>query len=146
MATSLVWQYFLPNFTSFDIFVKTKLWLLTKYLDDTKSFYQLIITITLSKKTKLLHSSFTVCCRFYRVIGCCYGYCEKFCDWWIKRSALNMICWILPTVYCFSLIVTSVINMTVISIHPKQTAWKFLKSSLMRKFIRIVTWLFFTCK
>ena len=29
--------------------------------------------------------------QFGRVSGCCYGYCDKFCDWWIKLSALNMI-------------------------------------------------------
>ena len=28
--------------------------------------------------------------QFGRVGGCCYGYCDKFCDWWIKLSALNM--------------------------------------------------------
>ena len=27
------------------------------------------------------------------VSGCCYGYCDKFCDCWIKLSALNMIGW-----------------------------------------------------
>ena len=29
--------------------------------------------------------------QFGRVSGCCYGYCDKFCDWCIKLSALNMI-------------------------------------------------------
>ena len=29
--------------------------------------------------------------QFGRVSGCCYGYCDKLCDWWIKLSALNMI-------------------------------------------------------
>ena len=29
--------------------------------------------------------------QFGRVGSCCYGYCDKFCDWWIKLSALNMI-------------------------------------------------------
>ena len=29
--------------------------------------------------------------QFGRVSGCCYGYCDKFCDWWIKLSALSMI-------------------------------------------------------
>ena len=29
--------------------------------------------------------------QFGRVSGCCYGYCDKLCDWWIKLSALNKI-------------------------------------------------------
>ena len=29
--------------------------------------------------------------QFGRVGGCCYGYWDKFCDWWIKLRALNMI-------------------------------------------------------
>ena len=31
--------------------------------------------------------------QFGRVGDCCYGYCDKFCDGWIKLSALNMIGW-----------------------------------------------------
>ena len=34
-----------------------------------------------------------ICPKFGRVSGCCYGYCDKFSDWWIKLSALNMIGW-----------------------------------------------------
>ena len=31
--------------------------------------------------------------QFGRVSGCCYvyGYYDKFCDWWVKLSALIMI-------------------------------------------------------
>ena len=28
--------------------------------------------------------------QFGRVSGCCYGYCDKFCDQWIKMSALKV--------------------------------------------------------
>ena len=29
--------------------------------------------------------------QFGRVSGCCYGYCDKLCDWWIKPSTLKRI-------------------------------------------------------
>ena len=29
--------------------------------------------------------------QFGRVSGCCYGYWDKLCDWWIKLRAINMI-------------------------------------------------------
>ena len=64
-----------------------------------KSCYQLIITIKIYEKkqkqqkkhlgqtspvrtmskAKCLEISLT----FYRVSGCCYGYCDQFYDWWI---------------------------------------------------------------
>ena len=28
---------------------------------------------------------------FLRVSGCCYGYCDQLCDWWIKLSGHSMI-------------------------------------------------------
>ena len=28
---------------------------------------------------------------FFRRSGCCYGYCNQFCDWWIWRTGLSMI-------------------------------------------------------
>lgn len=29
--------------------------------------------------------------QFGRVSGCCFGYFDKFCDWWIELNAVNMI-------------------------------------------------------
>ena len=75
-------------------------------LDNTKSFYQLIITTTISEKkgkqinlgqtspvvtmskVKNLEISWFF---FFRVSGCCYGYCDQLCDWWIKLSGHSMI-------------------------------------------------------
>ena len=41
--------------------------------------------------SKVTNSSIMENPQFGRVSGCCYGYCDKLCDWWIKLSALNMI-------------------------------------------------------
>ena len=64
-----------------------------------KSCYQLIMTSTISEKTNaflfhcLMLQIFSVwkIPSLYRVGGCCKGYCYKFCDWWVKLSALNTI-------------------------------------------------------
>ena len=79
-------------------------------LDDTKSCYQLIITVTISEKINVLcfvkehlntkcpklgkisetlsgvtNSSRSILetAQFGRVSSCCYGYRDNFCDWWI---------------------------------------------------------------
>ena len=39
----------------------------------------------------VINSSILEIPQFCRVSGCCYGCCDKFCDWRIKLSALNMI-------------------------------------------------------
>ena len=28
---------------------------------------------------------------FFRISSCCYGYCDQYCDWWIRLSGLNMV-------------------------------------------------------
>ena len=77
-------------------------WLQTE-LDNTKSYYQLIITAIISENNKI-----NTCSRdnvyvkkflnFFRISGCCYGYCEQFCDWWI---------------WLFSIITTRKIHLTI---------------------------------
>ena len=71
-------------------------WLKTE-LDDKKSCYQLIITISISEKTNTPRTNissgdnilssiflhFGNCLVFLWISGCCYGYCDQFCDWWI---------------------------------------------------------------
>ena len=27
----------------------------------------------------------------FRISGCCYGYCEQYCYWWVKLSGLSAI-------------------------------------------------------
>ena len=69
--------------------------IITDRIDDTKSCFQLIITITISEKTMHLEQisvvetmleipSFGNSPVFLSISGCCYGYCDKFYDWWIK--------------------------------------------------------------
>ena len=29
--------------------------------------------------------------NFPRISGCCYGYCDQFCDWWIWLKGLSMV-------------------------------------------------------
>ena len=43
--------------------------------------------------SKVTNSSILENPQFGGVSDCCYGYCDKLCDWWIKLSALNMIGW-----------------------------------------------------
>ena len=38
---------------------------------------------------------------FLRGSGCCYGYCDQFCDWWIELSGPSMI-------GCFNCAITGV--------------------------------------
>ena len=38
-------------------------------------------------KKILSFGNFSVC----RVIGCCYGYCNQFCDWSVQLSGLHII-------------------------------------------------------
>ena len=76
-------------------------------MDDSKSWYQLIITITISEKTNafffgerafntnypklgkislaetLSDDTLLGNPQFGRISGCFYGYCDKFCDRWI---------------------------------------------------------------
>ena len=40
--------------------------------------------------SKVTNSSIVENPQFRKVSGCCYGYCDKLCDWWINLSALNM--------------------------------------------------------
>ena len=95
-------------------------WLLTE-LDNMKSCYQLIITISISEKTSTPRTNISTgdnvfsyiffhfgnCLVFLWINGCCYGYCDQFCDWWIKLSGPSMIgcfhcpitgVWLQPTV------------------------------------------------
>ena len=41
---------------------------------------------TMSKITFLYFRSFS-----FRISGCCYGYFDQFCDWWIESSGLSII-------------------------------------------------------
>ena len=43
----------------------------------------------MSKVKKFLH--FGNSSIFFRISGCCYGYCDQFCDWWIWLSGLSII-------------------------------------------------------
>ena len=45
------------------------------------------------QKEYITNSSILENLQFGRVSVCCYGYCDKLCDWWIKLTALNMIGW-----------------------------------------------------
>ena len=45
------------------------------------------------KQKYITNSSILENPQFGRVSGCCHSYCNKLCDWWIKRSAVNMIGW-----------------------------------------------------
>ena len=95
--------------------------MITGQLDDTESFYQLITTITISKKYIFIyrracnsnlqtfnnnshwakHSEKLDKTAFYNVIslawlgmvGHCYSCCDQFFDWWIYLSILNVIGW-----------------------------------------------------
>ena len=74
----------------------SRVWFPTE-LDDKKSCYQLIVTISISEKTNTprtnissknnvfsyLFLHFGNCLVFLWIDGCCYGYCDQFCDWWI---------------------------------------------------------------
>ena len=105
-------------------------WLQNK-LDDTKSCYQLNITIIISlkKQIQLFEKTSTVetmseiksfsilkILQLCRVNGCCYVCCNQFCNWWIYAGELNMIgcfnyhitgVWLQPTVRWHCLITTS---------------------------------------
>ena len=83
-------------------------------LDDTNSCYQLIVTITISEKKNLGQTSpvgtvskaknLEISQGFFfssKVSGCCYGYRDQFCDWWIKLSGLS-------TIGCFNCPITGV--------------------------------------
>ena len=72
---------------------QSRVWLQTEQ-DDTKSCYQFIIIITISGKKKHLGQTPSVrkCLEqkiwnfpsfLFRVSGCCCGYCDQSCDWWI---------------------------------------------------------------
>ena len=79
----------------------SRVWLLTE-LDHKKFCYQLIITISISEKTNTPRTNifsgdnvlswiflhFGNCLVFLCICGCCYGYCDQFCDWWIQLSGL----------------------------------------------------------
>ena len=74
-------------------------------LDDSKSYYQLIITVrNFRKKIKQIHLGQTIAVEtmskekkfffnleipqflfffFFRVSNCFYGYRDQYCDWWI---------------------------------------------------------------
>ena len=43
------------------------------------------------RKKYITNSSILENPEFGRVSGCCYGYCDKLCDWCIELSSLNMI-------------------------------------------------------
>ena len=78
-------------------------------LDDTKSRFQLIITVRnfRKKKRKRVHlgqncgrehvqrknfcSIWKFLSFFFRISSCCYGYCDQYCDWWIRLSGPNMV-------------------------------------------------------
>ena len=53
-----------------------------------KNFQHQILAESLFRVT---NSSILENHQFGRVSGCCYGYCDKLCDWWIELSALNVI-------------------------------------------------------
>ena len=55
-----------------------------------KSFQYEILAKWLAKVTNL---SILENLQFGRISGCCYGYSDKLCVWWIKMSALKMIGW-----------------------------------------------------
>ena len=46
---------------------------------------------TKHRKKHLTNSSILENPQFGRVSGCCYGYRDKLCDWWIKLSALTVL-------------------------------------------------------
>ena len=50
---------------------------------------QISLVETMSKLKKFLH--FGNSSIFFRISGCCYGYCDQFCDWWIWLSGLSII-------------------------------------------------------
>ena len=101
----------------------SRVWLLTE-LDHKKFCYQLIITISISKKTNTPRTNissgdnvlswiflhFGNCLVFLCISGCCYGYCDQFCDWWIQLSGLSMI-------GCFNCLITGVWLQPTVRLH-----------------------------
>ena len=45
----------------------------------------------LSKKFLHFENSLAFFLFFFRISGCCYGYCDQFSDWWSKLNGPNMI-------------------------------------------------------
>ena len=77
-----------------DLFITS---MITDRIDDKKSCYQLIITISISEKTNtprtnlssadnvfsLIFLHFGNCLVFLWINGCCHGCCDQLCDRWI---------------------------------------------------------------
>ena len=57
------------------------------FFGDQRAFntnYPKLGNITLAEtRSNVTHTSILENRQFGRVSGCCYGYCDKFCDWWI---------------------------------------------------------------
>ena len=100
---------------------QSRVWLHTE-LDDTKSCYQLIITMTISENNKYSEDKchrYGQCLRkktsltleipwfffffnfFFKTSDCCYGYCDQHYDWWIWPKGLS-------TIGCFNCPITGV--------------------------------------
>ena len=68
-------------------------------LDNKKSCYQSIITVTIPKNNNFIQRQMPKEKEIYPfwkflsfiISGYCYGYCDQFCDWWIWLSGLCMI-------------------------------------------------------
>ena len=54
----------------------------------------------------------------FRISGCCYGYCDLLCDWWIWLSALSMI-------GCFNYPMTGVRLQPSVQLQPHNAPIKF---------------------
>ena len=46
-------------------------------------FAKEILIPSIEKNSSILENP-----QFGRASGCCYGYCDELCDWWMKLSAL----------------------------------------------------------
>ena len=63
-----------------------------------------------SRDNVLVKNSSTSMTFFFRISGCCYGYCDQFCDWWIRLKGLSMI-------GCFNCPITGVRLQPTVKLH-----------------------------
>ena len=72
-----------------------------------------------------------------RISGCCYGYCDQFCDGWIWLKGLNMI-------GCFNCVITGVWLLPTVRLHCliatlQNDLWK-IKQLLHKSHLRKLQW------
>ena len=94
-------------------------WLQTE-LDGTKYCYQLIVTVIIYENNKYIKDKYVqwkqrrskkfLNLEKFRISGCCNGYCDQFCDWWIWLKGPSMI-------GCFNCPITGVRLQPTVKLH-----------------------------